>query len=225
MRTKALLLAAALTAAGIASTMAQSNVYSLNVVGYVNVTMVDGFTLVSTPLNNANNAVSNLLANAPLDTTVYTFSGGNFVLNNLDLFGGGWQDPTQDLSPGKGYFVRNVSGGPYTNTYVGEVLQGTLTVTLGSGFTLVGSKVPQAGFYTDLGGNADQTTFGLDDTIYRFAGGNFILYNNDLFGGGWSGGPPAPDTAKGPLIGVAEGFFYRNVSGNAAWVRTFTVPQ
>ena len=41
MRTKALLCAAAL-AAGTAASMAQSNVYSLNIVGYVNVPLTSG---------------------------------------------------------------------------------------------------------------------------------------------------------------------------------------
>ena len=229
MRTKTLILAAALTVAGIASIQAQSNVYSLNVVGYVNTVYGTGFTLVSTPLNNTapnGNTISNLLANVPLDTTVYTFAGGNFVLNNLDPFGSGWQNPSQSLAPGIGYFVRIPPGPPFTNTYVGEVMQGNLSVTLNPGFTLLGSKVPQAGFYTDLGGNANQATLGLDDTIYRFAGGNFVLYNNDLFGSGWSGpGAVGVDytAPKGPLIKVAEGFFYRNVSGNATFTRNFTV--
>jgi hypothetical protein len=218
MRTKVLLLAAALTAAGIAASQAQSNVYSVNVVGYVNVVYGNGFTLVSTPLNSTDNSVSNLLANVPLDTTVYTFSGGNFVLNNLDLFGAGWANPAQQLAPGTGYFVRNVSGAPVTNTYVGEVLQGALSIPLPSGFTLVGSKVPQAGFAADLGVAA-----GLDDTIYRFAGGNFLLYNNDLFGSGFPNTLPSCDPVKGPAIGVGEGFFYRNVSGTASFTRNFTV--
>src|ERR1041385_5044775 len=52
MRTKTLLLAAALTAAGLATSLAQSNVYSLNVVGYVNVNVAGNkFNMMSAPLN------------------------------------------------------------------------------------------------------------------------------------------------------------------------------
>ena len=47
MRTKTLLLTAALSAAGIASSMAQ--VYSVNAVGYVNTPLVTGFNLISNP--------------------------------------------------------------------------------------------------------------------------------------------------------------------------------
>jgi hypothetical protein len=63
MRTKALLLAAAFAAAGVATSVAQ--VYSVNAVGYVNVTLPPGFSLVSNPLNagTGNNTVSKLFSN------------------------------------------------------------------------------------------------------------------------------------------------------------------
>src|SRR5437016_2865233 len=64
MRTKTLLLTAAVVAAGVASSMAQSNVYSLNIVGYVNIPVVKNKVYM---LNNAfdtgisNNAIANVL--------------------------------------------------------------------------------------------------------------------------------------------------------------------
>src|SRR5688500_4600203 len=62
MRTKTLLLTAALSAAGIATSMAQ--VYSVNAVGYVNTQLVPGFSLVSNPLNNTTgNTIQNLFGN------------------------------------------------------------------------------------------------------------------------------------------------------------------
>ena len=62
MRTKTLILAAALTAAGLASSLAQSNVYSLNVVGYVNKTLTGGslFSVVNNPLNTTNNTLAGI---------------------------------------------------------------------------------------------------------------------------------------------------------------------
>ncbi len=59
MRIKALLCAAAL-AAGAVSSMAQSNVYSLNIVGYVNVPLVTGFNLIANPLDNGTNDLASL---------------------------------------------------------------------------------------------------------------------------------------------------------------------
>ena len=47
MRTKTLLLTAALAAAGVVSSMAQ--VYSVNSVGYVNLTLPNGFSMIANP--------------------------------------------------------------------------------------------------------------------------------------------------------------------------------
>src|SRR5437667_4436469 len=51
MRTKALLCAAGLLAAGVATSMAQSNVYSLNIVGYANVKIISGPGLYNNPFD------------------------------------------------------------------------------------------------------------------------------------------------------------------------------
>src|SRR3982751_6594621 len=61
MRTIALLLAAAFAAAGVATSMAQ--VYSVNAVGYVNVNIDPGFSMVSNPLNAADNSIQALFKN------------------------------------------------------------------------------------------------------------------------------------------------------------------
>lgn len=220
MRTKALLLAAALTAAGIASIQAQSNVYSINVVGYVNVVCSNGLTLVNTPLvrTDGNYSITNLLdAYVPNGTTVYGFSGGGFQTYIKDEFDGTWNGANTQLPNGAGYFIANASGAPFTVTYVGEVPQGSITNNPGAGFSLLGSKVPQAGFIQDLG-----VSSGNSDTVFRFANGNFVTYIKDEFDGTWGG--PGADPVKGPSVAVGEGFFYQNVSGTATWVRNFTIP-
>jgi hypothetical protein len=220
MRTKTLFLAAALTAAGIASTLAQSNVYSLNVVGYVNVPVPHGYSLIANPLNSANNTVSNLFSGSPgaVGNTVYTWNGANFVANFYDDLGGAWANPNLNLAPGTGFFVNN-PGTSYTNTFVGEVLQGSLSNSVPLGYTLTSSKVPQAGFTLDLGLNAQP-----GDYVYMWNGNNFVAIFYDDLGGAWN--PAAGftvDPAKGPLVGVAQSFFYRNVAGGT-FTRNFTVP-
>jgi hypothetical protein len=79
MRTKTLLLTAALSAAGVATSMAQGAVYSVNAVGYVNTPLVAGFNLVSNPLNNTaanGNTIESLFAGVPDGTQVYKFENG-----------------------------------------------------------------------------------------------------------------------------------------------------
>ena len=75
MRIKTLLCLAALTA-GTAISMAQSNVYSLNIVGYVTKTNHSGYQIISNPLNATNNHLSSLYPTAPDFTTIYRFSTG-----------------------------------------------------------------------------------------------------------------------------------------------------
>lgn len=205
--------------------MAQSNVYSLNVVGYVNVTIPSGYSLIANPLNATDNTVSNLFSTAnPLGATVYSWNGSGFVANTLDEFGGGWGNPALSLAPGVGFLIRN-PGAQFTNTFVGEVLQGTLNNTPPSGYSLLASMVPQQGYLADTTSAGLGLTAGLGDTVYGWSGTGFVAINNDEFGGGWNTNVPpfTVDNAKGPLINVAQGFFYNNVAHTATWVRNFTV--
>jgi hypothetical protein len=115
-------------------------------------------------------------------------------------------------------------------TYVGEVMQGVLVNTPSSTpkISFLGSKVPQGGFAEDLG-----IVPGLGDQITRFqpngaGSGRLVDYENDEFANTWSqltggGAYGVTDSAKGPTINVAEGFFYKNNSGTATWTRSFTV--
>jgi len=234
MRTKTLLCLAALTAAGVTASMAQSNVYSLNVVGYVNVTLGNGDTLAANPLDAGDNSVSNLFTAALNPTaangagfTVFTWNGSFFSANQLDQFGGGWSTPGQQLPPGSGMFVFNGTGAPVTNTFVGNVMQGLLTNALPAGDSLVGSKVPIGTNVVALGLSAS-----LGDTIFMWNGSFFVSIHNDEFGGGWNDpgdsfiGPVDP--VNGPTLHIGQGLFYFNSGNNSptpSWVINFSVPQ
>ena len=94
MRTKSILLGAALLAAGVATSMAQvSNVYSVNVVGYVNLNLTNGLNLISNPLDAVGNggAASNTIANVfgvvPDGTQVYKFTNSGYR-DQPDMFKG-----------------------------------------------------------------------------------------------------------------------------------------
>src|SRR5437763_15367210 len=60
MRTKTLLLTAAVLAAGLGASVAQT-VFSVNAVGYVNVTIKPGYNLICNPLNGSNNVISTVM--------------------------------------------------------------------------------------------------------------------------------------------------------------------
>jgi hypothetical protein len=205
MRTKTLLIAAAAIAAGIVTSSAQ-NVYSQNVVGYVNqVSNPNGFSLITNPLNTTNNTVASILKTPRLGMILYKFSGGLFQANSYD--GAVWSSPSDSLNPGEGAFLFVPAGNAYTNTYVGEVLQGSLTNAVPQGFSILGSKVPQAGLVqTDLGFPSS-----LGSIVYKWTG-FFNAFSYD--GATWSPSQPS--------VNVGEGFFSFSPSAKN-WVRTFTV--
>jgi hypothetical protein len=228
MRTKTLLCAAAL-AAGVVTTMAQSNVYSLNVVGYVNVPTLGGgnFTLVANPLNNANNNISNLFSVAQDGDQVYRW---NPLVQDLDgsiptysAFTHSWS-PTFVLKPGEGVFYLN-AGNNFTNTFVGEVIQGSYTnpipfgtkAVLGGGnFNAYGSSIPLGGSFTNgIVGIAPQDgdqVYTWNPAVQDFSG---TIPTYSAFTHSW-----APDVTINPGVG----FFYLGAGNDqTAWVRSFTV--
>ena len=224
MRTKSILAAAAIIAAGAASSQAQSNVYSLNVVGYVNVTAVPGFTMLNNPLVAADNSAGALLKDnlnggtVPAGSVVYKFEGGTYVTIFNDEFGGGW-DPGS-ITNGQSFFLLNNTASPATITFVGEVPQGAVNNTLVPGFNLVGSKVPQAGFLDDLG-----LVSSGGDVVYKFVAGSYNTYFKDEFDNSWSSSAVDFNAVKGPNLNVGSGMFYfrSDVVAPATWNRNFTV--
>jgi hypothetical protein len=170
MRTKTLLLIAAVSAVGAATSMAQ--VYSVNAVGYVNKTIpANGYAMISNPLTAATNTVDALFAGVPNGTQVYKYTPGTGYTSGAydDLDGSFGAFGSTQVLPGEGVFVRNGTANPLTVTFVGEVPQGTLTIPMVAGFQIVSSKVPQAGTAAELNfpsKAADGLTAG--DQVYRF---------------------------------------------------------
>jgi hypothetical protein len=212
MKAKALLAAGLMMAAAAAQSTAQT-VYSVNAVGFVNINFPPGFTLASNPLEGATNTVPVLFPSVPNGTSVFKFdSGTGSYIGSTFLFGS-WNNPSMTLVPGEGFFFKNPSATTLTNTFVGNVKQGTLATPLAAGFTLVGSQVPQSGLVTtDLGlpiGNAE-SVFKFDTATQSYTGGSFLF-----------GSCSAPGE---PSIGVGEGFFVKK-NATASWTRTFSVNQ
>ena len=237
MRTIKALVCAAALAAGLASSMAQSNVYSLNVVGYYNLPIAaNHLTLIANQLNTTNNTLNSLLAPADPASAdgsgLFKYNGGytSYDFDGLDTAPGfpngywelgGVPDTTTTLNPGEGVFYRPFSA--TTLTFVGEVLQGTLVTTLPSGLSIRSSKVPQQGMITtDLGVPAED-----GDNCFIYAGG-YTVYDYD----GLDTAPGHPNgywelggNVNEPTITVGQSFFYLKFPGGVSnsWVRNFTV--
>jgi len=206
MRTKTLLFTAAVIASGFTAATAQS-VYSVNAVGYVNVGLLQGFNLISNPLNTTNNSLESLFPSVPDFTTFYKWDENAQTFSQIATYFFGWDHPEYVLNPGEGAFLEVPS--PVTITFVGEVLQGNLTNQIPSNFSIKSSKVPQSGLITtDLGLVANDF-----DTLYRWnpAAQGYTSIHTYFFG--WD---------SEPTIAVGEAFFFQTTTANS-WNRTFSV--
>lgn len=193
MRTKTLLLAVAALAAGIASSVAQSNVYSVNIVGYVNKGLTTQATFISSPLDNGTNDLNSLLPGLAKNSTASFWTGSAFT--NATKGATVWT-PNFAVSNGVGFFVTSKT--ILTNTFVGNVIVGpggSVTNHLLAGIsTAVASMIPYAG---DL----NTTNIGLGvlakNSTASFWAGSY--YTNSTKGATiWT--PALP-------INVADGFF------------------
>jgi hypothetical protein len=216
MRTKILLTAAAALAAGVVASNAQ--VYSANVVGYANVTLVGnaGYTLVANPFDDGNgNQLTNIVSpSLPNKSQVITWNGTTYN-TAIGKSAGAWGSSVP-LPPGIGFFIKNgAAGSPVlTNTFVGNVIVnsgGSVTNPIPVGFSLVGSPIPYAG---------DATS---DPNI---ALGIQLANKSQMID--WNTGTQLFDTAVGKSAGawgsafpitVGQGFFIKAATAGSNWVQ------
>ena len=191
--------------------MAQ-NVYSLNVVGYYNITIPpNSFALIANQLNTTNNTIASLLPSVPPNTQLFKYNGTSWNAYTFDEFDLVWvPDGSATLNPGEGAFIKNNSSEPLTITFVGEVPQGELTVPIPAGYAVVSSAVPQAGDLPSLGFPADAN----DQVFIYTPGTGYTSYTFDKFDLVW--------TPSDPQVTVGQAFFSRKAAATN-WVRNFTV--
>ena len=212
---KTLLMAAAALAAGVITSQAQ--VYSQNVVGYVNVQVASGFNLINNPMVGATNKLSALLPavdgsqvliwNGLNGYATYTFDTTQWVDDNYDP-----ADPT--ILPGLGFFYYSPGSNTLSfagNTYANPGTSSTNTVL--GGFRLVGSQIPYGGAVTN-------STFNLPGQdgaqVLKWNGLNgYATYTFDTTQ--WVDDNYDPSV---PQITVGQGFFYYNPSSSVNWVQT-----
>jgi hypothetical protein len=216
MRTKALV-GLAVLAAGAATCLAQGNVYSLNIVGYVNVPLeANKFALIANPLTpsggNTYNTNNIVLGADVTDATIYKWTGSSYAQSIW--YGGdvGW-DPAADLPVGDAFFIKSAQA--TTITFVGEVATGTVSQTIPTGTSLKANKVPVSEPWP-LKANGN-----IDDTIYTWSGtgwnSTWIYYGATE---GWIEALGAgPD---GPTLAPGQGVAYTSKGATAlTWTRTF----
>jgi hypothetical protein len=216
MRTKIILLAAAVFAAGLEVSMAQAPVYSVNAVGYVTKTLTNGYNLICNPLNGTNNLLSTILPVVPQDSSVLRWNPVSQGFADANQYYGselGWL-PDEAINPGEAFFFYSTAPGNTNLTFVGEVPQGGLTNHLSVGFSLVSHIVPQSISLADAGVNfpvqVDDSVLFWNPNTQGFADA-LQYYGSEL---GWLPNEPVP--------AVGEGFFYYTAAARN-WTRTFSV--
>jgi len=208
MRTKTLLLSAVALAAGLLSSQAQSNVYSANVVGYVNVTnAANQFALYALPLDSGTNTLASLIPSVPTGSSILIWNGTGYTGSTKTPTS--WA-PNLTLTPGQGFFLKTSANG--TNTFVGSVavpVGGSVTNTFVNGiYSLVGSPIPYSDSLTGTNLNLQVAT-----------GSSVLVWN----GTGYTGSTKTP-TGWGPNLNIApgQGFFVKTI-GTTNWVQTFNL--
>jgi hypothetical protein len=202
---KTLLITAAALAAGVVTSQAQ--VYSANIVGYVNVVMpANQFVLVSNPLDDGTNTTTSLGQNLANKSSIQVWNGGGFTAANKA--GGVWT-PDLSIPVGTGFFVDSKT--LITNTFVGNVIVGpggSTTNSLPAGvFVLAGSAIPYSGDLNDTNLNLGPTLAN-KSSIQVWNGNGFDAANKA--GGIWT---------PNPTLSVGEGFFINSKTATN-WVQT-----
>ena len=211
--------------------MAQSNVYSLNIVGYANVPAVPGFNFHTTPFrvttavtNGANEILPANTGQADGDA-ILKWTGAAWAASYLDSASptgfsdsGGTPVGAPILNAGVGYLYQNSGATSNNITYVGEVRSGTNVVNIPASpeFAALGSPAPFAGGIQTVLQFANPAGVYDGDGIL-IAVGHISSFAPSYFdassGTGFSdsGGTPVAQ----PLIAVGQGFFLDNINASA----------
>jgi hypothetical protein len=226
MRTKALL-GLAVLAASAATCLAQGNVYSLNIVGYVNVPVQgdNKLTLISNPLkpSNGDYGVKNtiVLPETADGAAIFAWGGTTWastVPQWVGIPGGSFWDPNYTNDLGDSFFIQSPVA--TSITFVGEVQTGTtnapINYNLAPGLNFVAPKTPVAQAFPgkDIGNDGD--------AIYQWTGSAWAGTVFSYLGGvGWDDGSGNVANLDGPQVPVGGGVVYNNTGAALNWTRVF----
>jgi len=125
------------------------NEFSGGPAAYVNLDAQPAFSLFTQPFWQPDQSVGALLPGVPEGCSIFKLDGNGFVANN---FLHGWSRPEMALVQGEGWFFHNPTTESFQLTFVGALIEGSLTNRLPAGHSLAASLIPQAGLLsTELG--------------------------------------------------------------------------
>jgi hypothetical protein len=241
---KTLLIAAAALAAGVISSQAQ--VYSQNIVGYVNQPVKSGYNTVANPLdasggNSITNVIPAILTGQLDNSTIYVWTGTSYATYYVDSTLGGIADAGDNnavlppnLPPGTAIFIAAAASN--TVTFVGTVhVDGAgastnvvgLTTNVLSGLHLYGSVLPVGGgLNTVLGlptstGALDNSTIYIPNIVSGGLHGFTAYYVDSTLGGTGIADAGDNNLVVEPTIPVGGGFFIQVAETSAKWIQSY----
>jgi len=183
-----------------------NDVHSANIIGYASTTLPPGFSMIANPFDAASNAITELIKGWPDGTTFNKFDTRLFRLSDNAVKHGKWTNPSEKLLPTEGGLFFNPTSDYKSLNFVGDVMQGNLSVPIPAGFSVRSSLSPQAGqLDEDLDFPIDE-----GDVIHLFDRDEqkYVLYPFE--GGKWTGGAP--------VINLCESFWVAKTEA-ANWTR------
>jgi len=189
-----------------------NGVHSANVIGYASATLPPGFSMIANPFDAASNEVGELIKGWPDGTTFNKFDTRLFRLSDNSVKHGKWTNPSEKLLPSEGGIFFNPTSDYKSLNFVGEVMQGNLSVPIPSGFSVRSPLLPLPGqLHEDLG-----FPIGEGDVIHLFDRDQqtYVLY--PFAGGKWKGGAP--------VVNICESFWVAKTEA-ANWTRAIRANQ
>jgi hypothetical protein len=239
---KTLLIAAAALAAGVISSQAQ--VYSQNIVGYVNQPLKAGFNTVANPLDNSTgntltNLVPGIVTGAYDGSLIYVWGGSSYTVYYVDSTQGGLNDsgdngnvPSPTVNPGTSFFF---SANATNNvTFVGTVhVDGAgastnvvgVTTNTWTGLQFVSSKLPIGGGISSVlglptgSGQLDGSLIYVPNIVSGGVHGFNTYYIDSTLGGNGIADSGDNNLVAEPIIPVGGGFFITH-TGPFSWIQS-----
>ena len=184
-------------------------VQSQNVLGYVSFTLPPGFSMIANPLDGPGNRVGESFAGWPEGTSLSKYDTRLFTLAENSVKNGKWTNPSEKLMPGEGAIFFNPTQDYKSHSFVGDVVQGNLSIPIPPGFSIRSSALPYPGSLDELHfPTADGDVIHLFDRDQQ----KYVLHPYEA--GKWTAGPP--------VVGLGESFWVAKAKpGN--WMRNLVV--